>query len=97
MANRRTFPGQTRDVHYFLAMASESRQQQYSSLGRHSKTQRQFNVAMSWVTFPDGGFRQSNQVLHGVPFCVIPNQQVSLRAVRALDRAFVVRVDLAIV
>ena len=97
MANRRTFPGQTRDVHYFLAMASESRQQQYSSLGRHSKTQRQFNVAVQPVTSTHGSFRQSNQVLHGVPFFVIPNQQVLLRAVRALNRAFVVRVDLVIV
>jgi hypothetical protein len=55
------------------------------------------NVTVLSVTSAHGGLRQSNPILHGVPFRVIPGEQVLLRAVRALDRAFVVRVDLAVV
>ena len=56
-----------------------------------------FDVAMEPVTLSDSSLRQSNPVLHGVPFRVIPDKQILLHTVRALDRAFVVRVDLAVV
>jgi hypothetical protein len=49
------------------------------------------------VASTNGGFRDSNPVLHGVPLLVISRQQVLLRAVRALDRAFVVKVGPAVV
>jgi hypothetical protein len=57
---------------------------------------RQRNLALSAVAFPDYGFRYSNPVLHGVPLFVIPNEQIFLRALRALDQAFAVRVDFAV-
>jgi hypothetical protein len=40
------------------------------------------------MTFSDGSLRQANPVLHGVPFGVIPNQQVLLRAVGATNGQF---------
>jgi hypothetical protein len=58
---------------------------------------RQDNLAVSPVALPDCGFRYSNSVLNGVPFLVIPNEQIFLRAVRALDQAFAVRIYFAIV
>jgi hypothetical protein len=52
---------------------------------------------VSPVAFPDYGFRYSNPVLNGVPFLVIPNEQIFLWTVRALDQALVVWVYFAIV
>ena len=41
------------------------------------------------VTSTHSSLRHPNPILHGVPFCVIPNQQAPLRAVRALETVFV--------
>jgi hypothetical protein len=56
-----------------------------------------FDVAVLPVTLSDSSLPHSNPILHGVPFRVIPDEQVLLRAVRALDGAFVVRVDLTVI
>jgi hypothetical protein len=58
---------------------------------------RKFNIAVQSVTSTHGSLRQPNPILHGVPLSVIPNEQIFLRAVRALDRALVIRVYFVIV
>jgi hypothetical protein len=67
-----------------------------SMLGQNLERGRKFNISVYSVTSTHGSFCHPNPVLHGVPLFVIPNQQIPLRAVGALDRALVVRVDLAI-
>ena len=43
---------------------------------------RKFNIPVYSVASTNGGVRDSNPVLHGVPLCVIPNQQVLASMVR---------------
>jgi len=66
-------------------------------LSQNLPRRRQCNLAVSPVALPDCGFRYSNPALDGVPFSVIPNEQIFLRAVRALHQAFAVGIGLAIV
>jgi hypothetical protein len=68
-----------------------------SRLWQRLELGRKLNIPVYSVASTNGGVCDSNPVLHGIPLCIIPGQQVSLRAVRALDQAFVVRVDLAVV
>jgi hypothetical protein len=67
------------------------------NLGQNLERRRQRDFAVFPVTLSNRSLRYSNPVLHGVPFRVIPNQQVPLWAVRALDQAIVVWVYFAIV
>jgi hypothetical protein len=56
-----------------------------SRLGQNLERRREFSMAVQPVTSTHGSLRQANPVLHGVPFGVIPNQQVLLRAVGATN------------
>src|SRR6266851_1898465 len=75
----------------------ESKRLYFLCLKLNFERRRQCNLAVSPVALPDCGFRYSNPVLDGVPFSVIPNQQILLSAVWAFDQALVVRVDFAVV
>jgi hypothetical protein len=45
-------------------------------VGTNLERRRKVNITMQPVTSTHGSLRQANPVLHGVPFSVIPNQQV---------------------
>jgi hypothetical protein len=64
-----------------------------SRLGQNLERRHKFNIAVQPVTSTHGTLRDPNPVLHGVPFGVIPDQQVLLRAVRALDLALQGRIQ----
>jgi hypothetical protein len=53
--------------------------------GSQLSTDRQRNIPVSGMTLPHCTFRHANPILDGVPFPVIPNQQIRVGAIGAFD------------